>query len=66
MDALKSDPMREEIIAMPEEPGKSPQARFTISGEEVIEKVVKPGGSTGRVYLPLPWVGKRVKIIRIN
>ncbi|MGB5420674.1 MAG: DUF2080 family transposase-associated protein [Desulfobacterales bacterium] len=31
-----------------------------------MEKEVKPGGNAGRVYLPLDWVGKCVKIIRID
>jgi hypothetical protein len=50
----------------PEYPGKSPKAKFGVFGEEMIEKVVKPSGNTGRVYLPLEWVGKHVKIIRID
>jgi putative transposon-encoded protein len=32
----------------------------------MIEKEVKPRGNTGRVYLPSGWVGKLVKIIRID
>lgn len=39
---------------------------FEIYGEEIVEKKVKPSGNSGRVYLPLPWVGSRVKIIRLN
>lgn len=66
MDALKREMVLKEAEVIPENAEKSPPARFTISGEEVIEKVVKPGGSAGRVYLPCHWVGKRVKIIRIN
>jgi putative transposon-encoded protein len=27
---------------------------------------VKPSGNSGRVYLPPEWVGKHVKIIRID
>jgi len=39
---------------------------FEIYGEEIVEKTVKPSGNSGRVYLPLPWVGCRVKIVRIS
>lgn len=40
--------------------------RFQVYGEEMIEKGVKRSGSLGRVYLPADWVGKSVKIIRID
>ncbi|AIY89891.1 hypothetical protein GACE_0842 [Geoglobus acetivorans] len=33
---------------------------------EVIEKVVKDGGNSGRVYVPKAWVGKKVKIILLE
>lgn len=32
----------------------------------MIEKVVKPGGDSGRMYVPKEWVDKRVKIILIE
>jgi len=32
----------------------------------MIEKQVNASGNTGRVCLPPDWVGKQVKIIRIN
>jgi len=40
--------------------------RVTIEGYEVVEKVVKGSGSSGRVYLPKSWIGKKVKIILIE
>ena len=40
--------------------------KFEVYGEEMIEKEVKPSGNSGRVYLPPEWVGKHVKIIRID
>ena len=46
--------------------GKSSKARFRVYGEELIEKKVKSSGNSGRVYLPFDWVGKHVKIIRID
>ena len=42
------------------------KAKFEVYGEEMIEKEVKQSGNSGRVYLPLEWVGKHVKIIRIE
>lgn len=50
----------------PAGPGKSSQAKFGVFGEEMIEKEVKASGNSGRVYLPLDWVGKHVKIIRVD
>lgn len=52
--------------------GESPPVRtttkvkFEIYGEEMIEKVVKSSGNSGRVYLPPDWVGHYVKIVRID
>ena len=66
MTALENEMDLKEISAKPEEPGRSPKARFGVFGEEMIEKEVKLSGNTGRVYLPLEWVGKYVKIIRID
>jgi putative transposon-encoded protein len=47
-------------------PTKTLQPKFEVFGEEMIEKEVKQSGNSGRVYLPPEWVGKQVKIIRIN
>ena len=66
MDDLKREMGLKEISGKPEDPGKSPKAKFGIFGVEIIEKEVKPSGNTGRIYLPLNWVGKNVKIIRID
>ena len=43
-----------------------PKAKFEVYGEEMIEKEVKQSGNSGRVYLPPEWVGKQVKIIRLD
>ncbi|MCF8142988.1 MAG: DUF2080 family transposase-associated protein [Deltaproteobacteria bacterium] len=32
----------------------------------MVEKIVKLSGNSGRVYLPLLWVGCRVKIVRLD
>ncbi len=42
------------------------RVRFEVYGEEMIDKEVKLSGNSGRVYLPPDWVGKHVKIIRID
>ena len=42
------------------------KVRFEVYGEEMIEKEVKLSGNSGRVYLPPDWVGRKVKIIRIE
>jgi putative transposon-encoded protein len=41
------------------------KVKFEVYGEEMVEKVVKLSGNSGRVYLPPDWVGSRVKIIRL-
>ena len=42
------------------------KVKFEVYGEEMIEKMVKLSGNSGRVYLPPDWVGLQVKIIRID
>jgi hypothetical protein len=66
MGALKREIGLKEIAGKPEDPGKSPKTKLGIFGEEMIEKELKRSGNTGRVYLPMDWVGKHVKIIRVD
>jgi hypothetical protein len=66
MVALKRETGLKEISGKPEDPDKPPKTKFGFFGEEMIEKEVKRSGNTGRVYLPMDWVGKHVKIIRID
>jgi len=66
MVALKREMGLNEIGGKPEDPGKSPKAKFQVFGEEMVEKEVKRSGNTGRVYLPPDWAGRYVKIIRID
>ncbi|MBL7172939.1 MAG: DUF2080 family transposase-associated protein [Desulfobacteraceae bacterium] len=48
-------------------PGKGRgKVKLEVYGEEMVEKVVKSSGNSGRVYLPPDWVGCRVKIIRLD
>lgn len=42
------------------------KVKFEVYGEEMIEKEVKQSGNSGRIYLPPEWIGKHVKIIRID
>ena len=42
------------------------KVKFEVYGEEMIEKMVKLSGNSGRVYLPPDWVGHQVKIIRVD
>lgn len=48
------------------EPGERKKVKFEIHGEELIEKIVRASGNSGRVYLPPDWVGHSVKIVRID
>ncbi len=42
------------------------RVRFEVYGQEMLEKMVRASGNSGRVYLPTNWVGRQVKIIRID
>jgi len=64
--ALKREMDPKEISRKPDILFSSPKVKFMVFGEEMIEKEVKPSGNTGRVYLPPDWVGKHVKIIRVD
>ncbi len=60
-------PRKKEYKALsPPSVGLPNKSKFEVYGEEMIEKEVKQSGNSGRVYLPPEWVGKRVKIIRID
>ncbi|PKL69604.1 MAG: hypothetical protein CVV30_08615 [Methanomicrobiales archaeon HGW-Methanomicrobiales-1] len=37
-----------------------------VSGYEIIEKMVRPSGNSGRVYVPANWIGKKVKIVLLD
>jgi putative transposon-encoded protein len=65
-----ADKKKERVSRNPASPGaksnKAFRVKFEVFGEEMIEKEVKQSGNSGRVYLPPEWVGKQVKIIRID
>lgn len=54
------------VSGQPGDPGSSSKTEFRVLGEEMVEKKVKTSGKTGRVYLPGNWVGRLVKIIRMD
>ena len=37
---------------------------YQIDGYEVIIKTVTDAGSSGKLYVPVAWIGKKVKVIR--
>lgn len=39
---------------------------YQIKGYEVIIKTVTDARTSGKIYLPVNWIGKRVKVIRIE
>lgn len=45
---------------------KTGKIKLVAYGEEMLEKEVRPSGVSGQLYLPKDWVGRRVKIIRLD
>ena len=43
-----------------------PGMKIEVEAYQVIEKIVKSSGNSGRVYVPVDWIGKRVKILLIE
>ena len=39
--------------------------KIEAEAEEVIEKVVGKGGNSGRIIVPVSWVGRRVKVLLV-
>ena len=42
------------------------QTKIQLIGYEMFEKQVNKSGNSGRVYVPVEWVGKKVKIILVE
>lgn len=42
---------------------KRKKVECVLTGYEILEKKVTKSGNSGRVYVPIDWVGKNVKII---
>ena len=37
-----------------------------LKGFEMLEKQVNKSGNSGRVYVPIEWIGKKVKIVLLE
>ena len=42
------------------------KTKIQLTGYEMLEKQVNKSGNSGRVYVPVEWIGKKVKIILIE
>ena len=42
------------------------KTKINLVGYEMIEKEVNQSGNSGRVYVPIQWIGKKVKVILIE
>lgn len=42
------------------------ETKIQLVGFEMLEKEVNKSGNSGRVYVPVEWIGKRVKIILLE
>jgi len=42
------------------------ETNIHLKGFEMLEKQVNKSGNSGRVYVPIEWIGKKVKIILIE
>ena len=42
------------------------EVKIELSGFEMLEKQVNKSGNSGRIYVPVEWIGKRVKVILVE
>ena len=42
------------------------ETKIQLTGFEMLEKKVNKSGNSGRVYVPVEWIGKKVKIILVE
>lgn len=42
------------------------KTKVQLTGFEMLEKQVNKSGNSGRVYVPVEWIGKRVKVILLE
>lgn len=38
------------------------EMEIKITAYQIVEKTVKQSGNSGRVYVPVEWIGKKVKV----
>jgi putative transposon-encoded protein len=51
---------------MPDQTVAQKPIEITMTGFEVVEKVAKPCATSARIIVPKDWVGKRVRVVRID
>ena len=42
------------------------ETKIQLTGFEMLEKQVNKSGNSGRVYVPVEWIGKRVKVVLLE
>ena len=42
------------------------ETKIQLIGFEMLEKQVNKSGNSGRIYVPVEWIGKKVKIILVE
>jgi putative transposon-encoded protein len=42
------------------------ETNIRLTGFEMLEKQVNKSGNSGRVYVPVEWIGKRVKVVLLE
>ena len=42
------------------------ETKIQLTGYEMLEKQVNKSGNSGRVYVPVEWISKRVKVILLE
>ena len=42
------------------------ETKIQLSGFEMLEKQVNKSGNSGRIYVPVEWIGKRVKVVLLE
>ena len=42
------------------------ETKIQLTGYEMLEKQVNKSGNSGRVYVPIDWIGKKVKVILLE
>jgi len=42
------------------------ETNIQLKGFEMLEKQVNKSGNSGRVYVPVEWIGKKVKVVLLE
>lgn len=64
METNKEHPPNENEVPSGDVPTQ--KVKFEVYGHEMIEKVVRASGNSGRIYILPDWVGHKVKIIKVD